>query len=245
MNENINVKKKSNALKYVLTFVGGAAIGAGALFGYNTFMDSKAPVTDNTSNTEVETSTDTEKTDNTEVSIPQTTINMPTTLEYGDYYLNLFFEGGRLGGNFSSFINSKDLNSATIAFNTNDIKYYLTTNGVNLTVAGDLSGKVTLPNPIVNIISNGRSEFGGSDYAVYFLLNDGTVYSLNTLNALKATNFTSGIATFPAPILIEGLSDVTSIQNVTLGPKAGGQGIAGIGTIAIKSDGTIVPLSAK
>ena len=88
MNENINVKKKSNALKYVLTFVGGAAIGAGALFGYNTFMDSKAPVTDNTSNTEVETSTDTEKTDNTEVSIPQTTINMPTTLEATEYLQN-------------------------------------------------------------------------------------------------------------------------------------------------------------
>ena len=47
MNEKINVKKKGNALKYVLTFVGGAAIGAGALFGYNTFMDSKSIANNN------------------------------------------------------------------------------------------------------------------------------------------------------------------------------------------------------
>lgn len=250
MNEKINVKKKGNALKYVLTFVGGAAIGAGALFGYNTFMDSKAPVTDITvNNTEVGniTEIENEKIDTATETTP-TLINPLTSLEYGEYYLTIFSEGGELGWYFDSFINSSDLKSAEIRFNTNEITSYLNEHKLNNAVSNCMyaTGQVSLPNSIVDIIPNGRTEFASHDFAAYFLLNDGTVYALNILNALKSsTAYTTCNTTLPAPTIIEGLTDVTSIQNVTLDPKAGGQGIAGIGTIAIKSDGTVVPLSAK
>lgn len=243
MNENINVKKKSNVLKYALTFVGGAAIGAGALFGYNTFMDSKAPVTDNTSNTEVGTTTDTENTDNTEVSTPQTTINMPTTLEYGDYYLGLIFHGQ----DFTVSVNGRDLKSASIGFSATKMNNYFGNQGVNIVNRNYVSVNVNMPKPIVTVLPSGSSGFGEGSFAIYFLLTDGTVYSINTLNALKSVEFNANYDKFPAPTLIEGLDNVASIRNVSICPKTGNTqgGTCGGGSIAIKSDGTIVPLSAK
>ena len=242
MEENfIEKKKKSNPLLYILVLIIGIAIGVGGFFGYTKVFVKSGDITNCvTKDNVVDKSDDKVNADsNSSFSLNNAFSN---SLEYGDDYLDSQFAGRT----FHAVLNGSDLKKANIFFNTNDIGGYLTSQRINISVKGDLSGSVILPKPIVYIIPDGNVEFGGAGYASYFLLNDGTVYALDVINALKSVDFNTGVVALPEPKLIEGLDDVVSIKKVNIYPKVGGgQGISGVGCVAIKSNGSVVPLSAK
>ena len=242
MEENfIEKKKKSNPLLYILVLIIGIAMGLLGFWGYNKIFSNNEEVTNCvTKDNVVDKSDDKVNADsNSSFSLNNAFSN---SLEYGDDYLDSQFAGRT----FHAVLNGSDLKKANIFFNTNDIGGYLTSQGVNISVKGDLSGSVILPKPIVYIIPDGNVEYGGDGFASYFLLNDGTVYALDVINALKSVDFNTGVVALPEPKLIEGLDDVVSIKKVNIYPKVGGgHGISGVGCVAIKSDGSVVPLSAK
>ena len=231
MDENYTEKKKSNVLKYALTFVAGTAIGVGGLFGYNTFI-AKSPKLVNNCATVDETTikkddNSTDKTDNN--------TNYYNTLTDSTYTYNPYFGDTR---SIYYTISGKDMKSCSIVVNKSYVatSYNVKINSNSMTIGAS----VTFDVPIKQVIFGGKGQAVSNDDCVLFLLQDGTVRYLNFVQAFTSPEFTANYDKLPEPKVVSGVSDVdvlyqTSVYNND--PNyVGGHGE----TIAIKKDGSII-----
>ena len=237
MDENYTEKKKSNVLKYALTFVAGTAIGVGGLFSYNTFLVKDTAVTDNTKGTAVE------KSDSSDITSDDKSITKEskyfTSLKDSKYIYNPSF--GSINS-ISIGLSGEDTKNCTISFNKDYINNgaYGSWGGKINTSKWSVSANVTFDVPVKEVTVGGRGQAASEQDCILFLMQDGTVRYINILNALKSAEFTANYDKLPEAVKIDALSDIDRFYSTSVystDPNVvGGHGE----TIALKNDGTFI-----
>lgn len=236
MDENLNEKKKSNVLKYALTFVAGTAIGVGGLFSYNTFI-AKSPnlTTDCVSVKESSTKTEKESTSADTTKVEKSSLY--STLKDDNYTYSPRFGDSRF---ISYNISGSDMKNCHIQATK---EYLNTAFGVKLnTTALYVGADVTFDVPVKQVIFGGKGQAVSKDDCVLFLLQDGTVRYLNFVQAFTSTEFSANYDKLPTPKVVDGVSDIDILYEVGAIDN-NPNNVGGFGeTIGVKKDGTIVHL---